>query len=547
MRYHDGMTKYLLVCLLLLPLVGRAATCLVHPGDRWVCLGDSITAEDAYRRMLGRVFAHFHPDAALTVINSGQAGDTASDNPQKLTDRVLKYNPQVVSVMYGMNEAINAWHRGQPKGPVQARYRQGLTYIARTCKAQGITVLLMSPTLTDPGVGWSFFLLEDTVPFLQECARIVREVAETEGVYYVPVQEEFEALQAAQPAGVIFRNDGVHVSAVGQYRMAQTLWERAGFANPLGAGRALSTPPAPAPVTVALTSRFLAPDAATLPLTFSTTAPVTATLRWSLGDKHGEETRDLPAGTTSWAVPVAGLLPARNGQNTDLLVDVRVGDADSLYIIDLCRTRVLHFVDDVAEGTVDGPANRPEGARIATWRLQRVENGLLFSGEVWDTEINSNYAWPFGKDGFNLMFDFRPTARFAGIGVDREVHQTLLNVREKPFFSVGLRAWSGEGMGAAGNAAGEKTATGYTTRLLIADKFNLHTPVDLARRDFVGLLVAVNDLDTRPDGKGTALAITAAQQNDYGVSLYANNLAILDLKNKLAGDAVVNVHLYGGR
>ena len=541
------MTKYLLLLLCLLPLCARAATCLVHPGDRWVCLGDSITAEDTYRRMLGRVFTHYHPDATLTVINSGQGGDTASDNPQKLVDRVLKYNPQVVSVMYGMNEAINAWHRGQPKAPVQARYRSGLTYIARTCKAQGITVLLMSPTLTDPSIGWSYFTLEDTVPFLRECAGIMREVAQAEGVYYVPVQEEFEALQEAQPAGVILRSDGVHVSATGQYRMAQTLWERAGFANPLGEGRALSDPPAVAPVTVVLPARFLAPDAAALPLTLTTTTPATVTLRWSLGDAHGQETRTLPAGDTAWPLPVATRLPARNGQNADLLVDVRAGDADSLYIIDLCRTQVLHFVNDRVDGTVEGAPGRPEGARVATWRLQRVGHGLLFSGEVFDSEINGSYDWPFGRDGFNLMFDFRPTQRFADIGVDREVHQTLLNVRETPFFAVGLRAWSGEGMGYAGTAAGEKTATGYTTRLLIDDKFSLPKPVDIDHRDFVGLLVAVNDLDTKPDGKGTALTITANQQNDYGVNIYANNLMILDLKNALPGDAVVNVHLYAAR
>ena len=49
-------------------------------------------------------------------------------------------------------------------------------YIARTLRERGVTVLLMSPTLTDPTCGWSFFDLEGTVPFL---ARSVPALYET--------------------------------------------------------------------------------------------------------------------------------------------------------------------------------------------------------------------------------------------------------------------------------------------------------------------------------------------------------------------------------
>ena len=65
----------------------------------------------------------------------------------------------------------------------------------------------------------------------------------------------------------------------------------------------------------------------------------------------------------------------------------------------------------------------------------------------------------------------------------------------------------------------------------------------MSTRDFVGILVAANDLVANPDGKGVALTIYNSQKNDYGVSQYANSLMVLDLKNKLAGDSVVNVHI----
>lgn len=140
---------FCLVCVL--SVNGLAAerdgdTSLVRDGDRWVCLGDSITALNCYPPLLSRVFNHYHPEATLTVINSGASGTTASADPAKLAENVLRHKPTVVSIMYGMNEAINSWPPGQDKAPIQENYRKALTYMARTLKAQGITVLLMSPT-----------------------------------------------------------------------------------------------------------------------------------------------------------------------------------------------------------------------------------------------------------------------------------------------------------------------------------------------------------------------------------------------------------------
>lgn len=543
------LTNYLFVFLLSIvaPQWALSENSLVHGGDRWVCLGDSITAQKIYPRVLGRVFAHYHPEATLTVINSGQGGDTASDNPQKLADRVLKYEPTIVSVMYGMNEAINIWHAGEPKETVQENYRKSITYITRTLREKGVTVLLMSPTLTDPTCGWTYFNLVGTEPFLRDCAAIMRDVAEKEGAIYIPVQEELEAFQQRLPANVILRSDGVHVTAMGQYQMARSIWERAHFADALGNGPRAIRPPAPSPdAALALTSRFLDHQAPALPLTIRASKPAIVTVSWSLGDLHKQETVKLNAGDNPWtpAIP-ADHLPVRNGQNADLLVDIRDGDAQRLFIIDLCRTQVLHFnAENVISGVVDSENERPEGKRIANWEVRRVGKGLLFSGEVFDSSINNTAIWPFGRDGFNLMFDFRPTAQFADIGVDREVHQTLLNVYEQPFFSVGLRGWSGVNMGYAAVVSGAKTPTGYTTQLFINENFGLHNPLNLEARDFIGLLVGINDADTDPATSRNVLTITCNQRNDYGVNLYANNLTVIDLKNKLPGDSVINVHLY---
>jgi len=523
-------------------LPAGAPNSLVQDGDRWVCLGDSITALNSYPPLLERVFRHYHPKANLTVINSGQGGDTAGDSPEKLADRVLKHKPTIVSIMYGMNEAINEWKPNTDKSLVQTRYRKALTYMARTLKKQGITVLLMSPTPTDPSAH-SYFTLDKTVPFLRECAVIMREVAGAEGVYYVPVQEEFSTFQERLPVGVMLSPDGVHPASLGQYNIARSLWQFAGFNKPLKTGKRPTLKPdlvPSAPIKATLSSRFVKTDAAGVELSLTCDKPVTTTVTWSLGESRGQQKLELAAGSTPWKLLLpAALLPTRNGQSALLLMDFSVGNADNFYLLDLCRTAVLHLQNDKVSGVVE--TGSTPNRQIATWEAQRLGSDLLLNFNVSTSRIESNNVWPFARDGLNLMLDFRPTERFADIGVDREVTQAFLNVRDTPFFSVGLRAWTGLGMDFAAATAGGRTPDGYSAQMLIHDNFDLHTPVDIANRDFIGLLVgvAMHDLDsTKSD-----LSITTNQKNDGTVSLYANNLMILDLKNKIEGDAIINAYL----
>jgi lysophospholipase L1-like esterase len=527
-----------------------APVSMLHDGDRWVCLGDSITASNCYPPMLSRVFRHYHPEANLTVINSGQGGDTASDNPAKLIDRVLKYKPTIVSVMYGMNEAINSWQPGKDKKPIQDNYRKSLTYITKTLQAQGITVLLMSPTPTDP-TSHSYFALDKTVPFINECAVIMQEVAKAEGAHYVPVQEKFIELQEKSPRGIVLTPDGVHPSSLGQYSIAHSLWQYAGFDKPLSKDNRSASPATPnTQIAVNLSSRFVKADATGVSLAITSTVPAVINASWSLVKRvpqnsvyedtilRGQENINIIAGINNWTINIPNdKLPATPGQSADLMVDFRVGNSDTLYIIDLCRTQVLHLTDNRVSGEIYTEKERPEGKKLATWEVQKFDNSMLLNFEVFDKDIIPDGIWPFGRDGMNLMLDFRPTPRFADIGVDNEVTQTFLNVREKPFFSVGLRAWTGHGMDSAATAAGTRTETGYKVQMLINENFNLWTPVKMNDRDFVGLLVAV------ADHPNNSLSITPNQKNDTPVNLFANNLMIIDLKNKIAGDQIFNAHI----
>jgi hypothetical protein len=172
------------------------------------------------------------------------------------------------------------------------------------------------------------------------------------------------------------------------------------------------------------------------------------------------------------------------------------------------------------------------------------DKGLLISGEVFDSELNGDEYWPWGRDGVNIWLDWRPAERFAGIGVDEDVHMTLLKVMEKPRFTCTLIPWVGRGMHLAADAGGERTASGYRWSLFVHRCFTRKYAADIGQRDFVGFNLIVADSDKKTGG-GNATAYYPAFEPQGAIDKYPNALMLVDLKNKLACDSAIHVHLFG--
>jgi hypothetical protein len=221
------------------------------------------------------------------------------------------------------------------------------------------------------------------------------------------------------------------------------------------------------------------------------------------------------------------------------VVELKSGDRAALFVVDLCATTVAHFKDNVVAGTIDSPTDRPEGRRVAAWTLTREPAALRLDVDVTDSQIDASAEWPWARDGLNLFWDLRPAERFADINLDSDVYQTLANVHDQPFFAVALRPWVGIGMEDAATAGGECTATGYRAHFRLHQAFGLHRPLALDQREYVGLGIIVVDAD----GKGqTGYHETVTPQRPH--DQYANNLMILDLKNQLKRDTVLNLHVF---
>ena len=508
----------IMAILLLLAAPAWADESFLKEGDRWLFLGDSTTHNDTYRRTVERMVRHFHPSITFETGNMGFNGATSG---VKVSAQEKK--PTIVSIMFGMNNTINSdWRYGKPIQPVLDAYRADLTAKAREFKALGAAVILMTPTLTDEGFNSGIYELKGTRDLLQKFAQIIREVAATEGVFWLPVQEEFEAFQNTLAPEQVLRLDGVHPSALGQYQIARTFWEHLNVAGKLTAGdRKLSKAEPPLPVTVNLASRLLTNAATVL---IQAPAPLAVTATWSSSDQRGHTTLQLTGKVDEWTLP----LPTNRAEQ--VIVDLSVADQRSVFILDFARTRVLHPTDGVVTGAV----------AIGTWRIEQRGKSLLFSGTVTDSDNQPDNDWPWARDGVALWLDFRPLARFADINVDDDVHMTILTVREQSQLTGALIPWIGRGMQHAGEMGLAKTPSGYAWQLRVGNAFDNKRKVDFSKTDFIGFNLKIHDQNS-----GKPLAIYDAQPTVEPPDKYANGLMIVDLKNKLPVNEITTAHLFG--
>jgi len=75
-----------------------------------VAFGDSITAGFAVRRGFPSFWREMlqrkYPDARIELINSGVSGDTTIDGLARLDWSVLSYEPDLVSINFGINDCV---------------------------------------------------------------------------------------------------------------------------------------------------------------------------------------------------------------------------------------------------------------------------------------------------------------------------------------------------------------------------------------------------------------------------------------------------------
>lgn len=168
-------------------------TALLKAGEKpvtIVCLGDSITGvyyhtggRRAYCDLLGLGLRRVYPKAKLVMINAGISGDTTEGALRRLDTDVLQHHPQLVTVMFGMNDVVRV---------SRDRYRHNLQEIVTRCRGVGAEVVLGTPNSVYPE--------DENRPMerLAQFAETVREVAREMEVPLADGWKAYEGLRARE-------------------------------------------------------------------------------------------------------------------------------------------------------------------------------------------------------------------------------------------------------------------------------------------------------------------------------------------------------------
>ena len=181
-----------------------------------VCFGDSVTGvyyhtggRRAYPQILEMALRQVYPGTPVTVVNAGISGHTTGDALSRIQRDVLDHEPQVVTVMFGLNDLVRV--------PIDT-FRSNLEAIVRKCREAGAEVLLCTPNS----------VIRDTpgrprAKLLQYC-QVIHQVGISEQVPVCDCQRSFALLRARNPlAWRLLMSDPFHPNMGGHKRIATEL------------------------------------------------------------------------------------------------------------------------------------------------------------------------------------------------------------------------------------------------------------------------------------------------------------------------------------
>ncbi|MBQ7316451.1 MAG: SGNH/GDSL hydrolase family protein [Clostridia bacterium] len=207
--------------------------------DRIVFTGDSVTDAGRKRpygeglweglgngfvRNLDSILTVLYPENTYRIVNTGSSGFTSRDLLNTWEHDVTALKPDWVFVMIGMNDI---WRQfDEPTAAsyeyvTPEEYRANLTEMVRRTKASVKGMYLMAPFYMEANDN------DAMKKMVREYTEIMRQVAEENGVGFIDMQSDFDALlQHRYPASISW--DRVHPNWVGGMLMARRLLHEIG-------------------------------------------------------------------------------------------------------------------------------------------------------------------------------------------------------------------------------------------------------------------------------------------------------------------------------
>ena len=222
---------------------------LLRENDRLAIIGDSITEQKMYSRIIETYLTACWPALKVTVRQYGWGGETAEGFKNRMVNDALRFKPTIATTCYGMND-----HKYRPYDEANGRwYRENQLAIVRAFKGAGARVVLGSPGCVGRKVPWS--QSDSTAMNLNLCElrNIDLEIARQEQVAFADVFWPMLTLgaKATHQFGenyAIAGKDAVHPGWAGHVVMATAFLHALGvdgdlgtFTVDLGSGKASAT------------------------------------------------------------------------------------------------------------------------------------------------------------------------------------------------------------------------------------------------------------------------------------------------------------------
>jgi lysophospholipase L1-like esterase len=215
---------------------------LLQTGDRLAIVGDSITEQKKYSRIMETYLTVCVPDLKITVRQAGWGGETAEGFRKRMESDCLRFKPTVATFSYGMNDS-----KYRPYDDLNGQwYASNYTAIVQAFKAAGARVVVGSPgslgTLQKAGLAGG--TLDERNLNLCAMRDMDLRLAQSEGVRFADVF--WPMLQAAheaegrygttnQPFGLPGPRDGLHPEFAGHLVMARSYLRAMGLDGDIGA------------------------------------------------------------------------------------------------------------------------------------------------------------------------------------------------------------------------------------------------------------------------------------------------------------------------
>jgi lysophospholipase L1-like esterase len=210
---------------------------VLKPGDRLVIVGDSITEQKLYSRILEDYLTACTPQLNLWILQLGWGGETAGGFLGRMDQDLLAFKPTVVTTCYGMNDGQ---YRPFDDKTIGQPYAANMKNLIERAKAAGATVVVGSPGAVDTKYfrndSKAAAMYNDNLGHLKA---LDKKLAQEAGlpfadVHDVMMQVMAKAKEALGDDYAVCGRDGVHPGPNGQLIMAYAFLKALGMNDRIG-------------------------------------------------------------------------------------------------------------------------------------------------------------------------------------------------------------------------------------------------------------------------------------------------------------------------